>query len=81
MTKGKKHPSPFKLKLSFDDALERFIRTKPQEVEENIKRSKTKKPPDSKRKRKPSGGVSAQTETESVVSLRLRRMRKRNEGR
>lgn len=81
MTKGKKHPSPFKIKMSFDEALERFIRTKPDEVEENIRRSKTKKPPGSKRKRKPSGGVGAQTASESVVSLRLRRMRKRNEGR
>jgi hypothetical protein len=80
MTKGKKHPSPFKLKLGFDEALERFIRTDPKEVEENIRRSKTKKPPGSKRKRKPSGGV-AQSESEPVVSLRLRRMRKRNEGR
>jgi hypothetical protein len=81
MTKGKKHPSPFKLKVGFDEALERFIRTDPKEVEENIKRSKTKKPPGSKRKRKPSGGVVAQSESEAVVSLRLRRMRKRNEGR
>lgn len=78
MTRGKKHPSPFKLKIGFDEALERFIRTKPEEVEENIRRSKTKKPPGSKRKRKPSGG-DAQSET--VVSLRRRRMRKRNTGR
>jgi hypothetical protein len=78
MTKGVKHPSPFKIKIGFDEALERFIRTKPSEVEESIKRSKTKKPPGSKRKRKPSGGVS---QSENVVSLRVRRMRKRNEGR
>jgi hypothetical protein len=77
MTKGKKHPSPFKLKLGFDEALERFIRTDPKEVEENIRRSKTKKPPGSKRKRKPSGGS---TQSENVVSLRRRRMRKRNTG-
>lgn len=78
MTKGKKRPSPFKLKLDFDEALERFIRTKPAEVEELIKRSKTKKPPGAKRKRKPSGGTS---QSDSVVDLRSRRMRKRNEGR
>lgn len=78
MTKGVKHPSPFKIKLGFDEALERFIRTKPEEVEENIRRSKTKKPPGSKRKRKQSGG---DTQSESVVSLRRRRMRKRNTGR
>lgn len=79
MTKGVKHPSPFGLKLDFDEALERFIRTKPAEVEELIKRSKTKKPPGAKRKkRKSSGGTS---QSESVVDLRSRRMRKRNEGR
>jgi hypothetical protein len=80
MTKGVKHPSPFKIKMGFDEALERFIRTKPSEVEENIRRSKTKKPPGGKRKRKPSGGGS-QAVTETVVSLRHRRMRKRNDGR
>jgi hypothetical protein len=42
MTKGVKHPSPFRLKLGFDEALERFARTKPEEVEELIRRSKTK---------------------------------------
>jgi hypothetical protein len=80
MTKGVKRPSPFKIKIGFDEALERFIRTKPSEVEENIRRSKTKKPPGGKRKRKPSGG-SFQAEAETVVNLRNRRMRKRNEGR
>lgn len=80
MTKGIKHPSPFKIKMGFDEALERFIRTKPSEVEENIRRSKTKKPPGSKRKRKPPGGKT-QDESEAVVNLRSRRMRKRNEGR
>jgi hypothetical protein len=77
MTKGVKHPSPFKIKMTFDEALERFIRTKPSEVEENIKRSKAKKAPGGKRKRKPSGGS---VQAESVVSLRRRRMRKRNTG-
>jgi hypothetical protein len=80
MTKGVKHPSPFGLKLGFDEALERFIRTKPSEVDALIKRSKTKKPPGAKRKRKAPGGAS-QVVTETVVSLRDRRMRKRNEGR
>ena len=80
MTKGVKHPSPFRLKLNPDEALERFIRTDPREVEELIKRSKTKKPPDAKRKRKASDG-SSQDDSDSVVSLRHRRMRKRNEGR
>jgi hypothetical protein len=78
MAKGTKHPSPLRIDVGFDEALERFIRTKPSEVEANIKRSNTKKPPGSKRKRKPSGGTS---QAETVVSLRRRRMRKRNTGR
>ena len=78
MTKGVKHPSPFRLKLDPDEALARFIRADPKEVEELIRRSKTKKPPGSKRKRKPPDGT---TQSESVVSLRRRRMRKWNTGR
>jgi hypothetical protein len=78
--KPAKHPRPFGLRLDPDDALERFIRTDPVEVEELIARSKTKKPPGAKRKRKASAG-SAQEVSENVVSLRRRRMRKRNEGR
>lgn len=78
MTKGAKRPSPFKLNMGFDEALERFIHTKPSEVEENIRRSKTKKPPGKKRKGKSPGGTS---QSETVVNLRNRRMRKRNEGR
>jgi hypothetical protein len=78
--KAAKHPRSFGLKLDPDDALERFIRTDPVEVEKLIARSKTKKPPDAKRKRKASGG-STQAVAETVVSLRRRRMRKRNEGR
>jgi hypothetical protein len=80
MSKGAKKPPPFRLKLGFDEALERFIHTDPAEVEELLGRSKTKKPPDAKRKRKAYGG-SAQEVSENVVSLRRRRMRKRNEGR
>ncbi|MGP8266577.1 MAG: hypothetical protein ACLQOQ_11435 [Beijerinckiaceae bacterium] len=53
MAKGIKHPSPFKIKMGFDEALERFIGTKPSEVEALIKRGKKGKPPGSKAKRKP----------------------------
>jgi hypothetical protein len=73
MTKGIKNPSPFKIKMGFDEALERFIRTDPKQVEANIKRSKKRKPPGGKKK--PSGG---NPQSSSVVSLRSRRMRKRN---
>jgi hypothetical protein len=78
MTKGVKHPSPFKIKMGFDEAMERFIRTKPEEVEALIKGGKQKKPPGAKRKRKASGGSS---QSDTVVDLRRRRMRKRNTGR
>ena len=78
MSKGVKHPSPFKLHLDPDEALERFIGTKPSEVEALIKRGKKKKPPGGKRAHKPSGGTS---QSESVVDLRRRRMRKRETGR
>ena len=75
MTKGVKHPSPFKIKMGFDEALERFVGTKPSEVDALIKRGKKGKPPGSKAKRTPSGGSS-----QSVLSLRDRRMAKRNKG-
>jgi hypothetical protein len=78
MTKSQKHPSPFKLQIDPDEALERFIGTKPSEVEALIERGKQKKPPDSKRARKAPGGSS---QSESVVDLRRRRMRKRETGR
>jgi hypothetical protein len=45
MPKGIKHPSPFKIKMGFGEVLERFIQTKPSELEAVIKRSKSKKPP------------------------------------
>lgn len=73
--KGSKLEPMLKLDMPFGEALERFVQTKPKEVEASIARSKRKKPPGGK---KPSGGSS---QSESVVSLRKRRMRKRNEGR
>ena len=71
-------PEPaFGLDMPFDEALKRFIGTDPKEVDENIGRAKKKKPPGSKT-RKPSGG---NDQSEKVVSLRVRRVRKRNTGR
>ncbi len=63
------------LDMPFDEALERFVGVDPAEVRGNIKRSKKKKPPGGKR---PSGGSS---QAENVVSLKVRRIRKRNTGR
>lgn len=77
MTKGTKRRSTFRLDIDPDEFLERVIRTKPSEVEALIKRGKKGKPPGTKRKRKVSGGSS---QSDSVVDLRRRRMRKRNTG-
>jgi hypothetical protein len=78
MAKNTKPISPFRLDIDPDEFLERVIRTKPSEVEALIKRGKQKKPPGTKRAHKASGGSS---QSESVVDLRRRRMRKRETGR
>lgn len=72
--KPKKIEPPFGLDMPFDEALERFMKTDPKEVEASIARSKQKKPPGSKKK-KPSGGA---VDQRNVVSLRDRRIAKRN---
>jgi hypothetical protein len=45
VTSARKTEPPLKLDMDFAEALERFARTKPEEVAESIERSKTKKPP------------------------------------
>ena len=74
MAKGVKPAPPFGLDVGFDEALERFAQTKPSEVEASIERGKQTKPLSGKRK-PPSGAA------DGVVSLRRRRMRKRDTGR
>jgi hypothetical protein len=68
---------PFGLDMPFDEAMKRFIGTDLKEVEASIGKAKKKKPPGSK-KPKPSGG---NDQSDTVVSLRNRRIRKRNTGR
>jgi hypothetical protein len=51
--KGKKLEPPLKLDMSFSEALSRFAATDPGEVEENIERSKTKRPPQDGTPRRP----------------------------
>ncbi len=63
--------------MPFSEALERFAGTDTREIDASIKRAKTKKPPGGK-KAKPSGG---KVSGKNVVSLRQRRIRKRNTGR
>jgi hypothetical protein len=59
MAKGAKHPSPLPPDMGFDEALERFARTKPSEVEAAIKRDKEAK--GSKRERPTEGRSSKNT--------------------
>jgi hypothetical protein len=74
--KPKKLEPKLGLDMPFEEALQRFIQTDPTEVENGIKKSKKKRPPGSKgKKRKPPGGIG---QSKTVVSLRHRRMRKRN---
>jgi len=75
MAKRAKQAPPFHLDMGFDEALERFVRTKPSEVEASIARGKQAKPSGGKRKGKPPKDDSG------VVDLRRRRMRKRETGR
>lgn len=45
MTDKKKLEPPLRLDIGFEDALSRFVATKPKEVEESIERAKKKRPP------------------------------------
>jgi hypothetical protein len=73
---AKRYDDKMKLDMPFAEALERFAGTKPAEMHANIKRAKKKKPPGGKKV--PPG---SKDEGENVVSLRARRIRKRNQGR
>jgi hypothetical protein len=84
--KGKALEPKLALDMPFDEALQRFMRAKPSEVEASIEKSKKKKPPKAKvvkKKKKTPGSKKAPpgTPVKNVVSLRERRMRKRNYGR
>ncbi|TXN21540.1 hypothetical protein [Methylobacterium sp. WL9] len=49
----RKTEPPFGLDMDFGEALEKFIATRPSEVEESVDRSKTKKPPGDQVPRRP----------------------------
>jgi hypothetical protein len=78
MSKIKSTPPepPLGLDMPFDEALKRFIDTDPKEVEASVKRAKKKKPPGGKK-----APPDATVDDKNVVSLRSRRIRKRNYGR
>jgi hypothetical protein len=69
MTKKKKTEGDFHLDMPFEEAFERFIGVDPDEMYDNIAKSKTKKPPGEK-KRKPG---SKSPDTKNVVQLRDKR--------
>lgn len=50
---GKKLEPPLKLDMSFGEAMSRFVATNPKQIDESIKRSKTKKPPQDDSPRRP----------------------------
>lgn len=54
--KGHKQEPPLHLDMDFGEALERFTKTRPEEVTEGIKRSKKKKPPGATSPRRPARG-------------------------
>ena len=72
--KGKKHAPKMTLDMDFGEALERYIRSDPKEVDGNIERSKKKKP--RRAKKRPRRGSQV---TKNVVTLRDAR-RKRYYG-
>jgi hypothetical protein len=75
MVKRAKQQPKFGLDMDPDEFLARVMRVKPSEVDALAKRGKKKKPPGTKNV---SGGTA---QSESVVDLRRRRMRKRETGR
>jgi hypothetical protein len=85
MAKRAKRPKyplpPFGLDMDVDEAFERFVGTDPREVDEIIRRSKTKRPLGAKKKTPGGKKGPPGTPSKNVVSLRDRRMRKRNYGR
>lgn len=67
----------FGLDMPFGEAMERYIGVKPKELHANISKSKMKKPPGSKKKRKPSGG---EVENPNVISMKERKTSLRRRG-
>lgn len=66
--KGRKMEPPLKLDMSFDEALSRFVATKPEQVDESIKRSKAKRLPQDAPPRRP-----ARFKREAPLSSRKRK--------
>jgi hypothetical protein len=78
MVKKRTYDDKMKLDMPFSEALERFAGVDPKEMHANIAKSKKKKPPGGKKRKAPPSDTG---EAHNVVSLRDRRLRKRNYGR
>lgn len=76
MSRKKEKVSPFHLKISFGEALERYAGAEANEIEAVIRRNKKKKPPrgGKKKKRKPPPDDS------NVLSMRRVRISRRRKG-
>lgn len=59
--KGRKLEPPLRLDMPFEEALSRFVATKPEEIDESIERAKTKRPPraEAMRRSRKSGAADA----------------------
>jgi hypothetical protein len=66
----------FGLDMLFGEAMERFIGVKPKELQANIDKSKKKKPPGSKKRKRPSG----EAKSKNVISLKDRKASLRRRG-
>ena len=73
MPKKRTYDEKLHIGMPFDEALERFVGVKPDELHANIAKSKKKRPPGGK-KRKPSDSL---VDTQNVVRLRHRRNQNR----
>jgi hypothetical protein len=76
--KKRKYDDRMRLDMPFAEALQRFVGADPKEMHVNIAKAKKKKPPGGKKRKKPPGKTGV---AQNVVSLRDRRVRKRNYGR
>ena len=77
----RRYDDKMKLNMPADEALERFIGTDPKQVDASIKRAKKKVPPGGRKKQTAKPSDDDVASDDGVVSLRQRRIRKRNTGR
>jgi hypothetical protein len=74
MNRKVRDENKLELDMPFSEAMERFIGTSVKETQDNIDRSKQKKPPAAKRKKRKATGGKKAGEVKNVISMRERRM-------